>query len=101
MAQSIFLINVEAPEMRIAEVRDNKLFDLNFERGGRLLGDIFRGVVADIVPGMDAAFVNIGLGRNALMYAGDVIQPVQLIANDRIKPIQELLRVGDEITVQV
>jgi ribonuclease G len=101
MAQSILLINIEAPEMRIAEVRDNKLFDLNFERGGRLLGDIFRGVVADIVPGMDAAFVNIGLGRNALMYAGDVMRPVGPVADDRVKPIQELLREGDEVTVQI
>lgn len=101
MSQRTILINVEAPEMRVAEVRDNKLFDLNFERGGRLLGDIFRSVVADVVPGMDAAFVNIGLGRNALIYAGDVMQPAEPIAKDRIKPIQELLRVGDEITVQV
>lgn len=101
MAQNIFLINIEAPEMRIAEVRDNKLFDLNIERSGRLLGDVFRGVVTDIVPGMDAAFVNIGLAKNALIYAGDVMQPVDLLANNRVKPIQDLLRVGDEITVQV
>ncbi|MEO6907988.1 MAG: Rne/Rng family ribonuclease [Abditibacteriaceae bacterium] len=101
MAQNIFLINIEPPEMRIAEVRDNKLFDLSIERSGRLLGDVFRGVVMDIVPGMDAAFVNIGLARNALMYAGDVMQLVDPLANDRVKPIQELLRVGDEITVQV
>lgn len=101
MAQHIFLINVEAPEMRIAEVRDNKLFDLNIERSGRLLGDVFRGVVHDIVPGMDAAFVDIGLSRNALMYAGDVMQPAGPLGTDRIKPIQELLREGDEITVQV
>ncbi len=101
MPQHIFLINIEAPEMRIAEVRDNKLFDLNIERSGRLLGDVFRGIVHDIVPGMDAAFVDIGLARNALMYAGDVMQPAGPLGSDRVKPIQELLRVGDEITVQV
>ena len=101
MAQHIFLINVEAPEMRIAEVRDNKLFDLSIERSGRLLGDVFRGIVHDVVPGMDAAFVDIGLARNALMYAGDVMQLSGPLGTDRVKPIQELLRVGDEITVQV
>jgi len=101
MAQHIFLINIEAPEMRIAEVRDNKLFDLNIERSGRLLGDVFRGIVHDIVPGMDAAFVDIGLARNALMYAGDVMQPAGPLGTDRIKPIQDLMRVGDEVTVQV
>ena len=101
MAQHIFLINVEAPEIRIAEVRNNKLFDLNIERSGRLLGDVFRGTVRDVIPGMDAAFVDIGLARNALMYAGDVMQPVDPLASERVKPIQDLVRVGDEITVQV
>lgn len=101
MSEKLFLISVEAPEIRIAEVRDNTLFDLNIERSGRLLGDVFRGVVHDIVPGMDAAFVDIGLSRNALMYAGDVAQPIGPVASNHIKPIQELLRVGDLVTVQV
>jgi ribonuclease G len=66
-----------------------------------LLGDVFRGIVRDVVPGMDAAFVDIGLVRNALMYAGDVMQSSDPLTSERVKPIQELVRVGDEITVQV
>jgi len=101
MAQKLFLISVEAPEMRIAEVRDNKLFDLNIERSGRLLGDVFRGKVHDIVPGMDAAFVDIGLARNALIYAGDVAQPSGPVIKRQMTPIQDLLKVDEEVTVQV
>lgn len=101
MSQNLILISVEAPEMRIAEVRDGKLFDLNIERSGRLLGDIFRGRVHDVVPGMDAAFVDIGLARTALMYSGDVAQPADPGMDRQVKPIEALLRVGDEITVQV
>ena len=68
-----FLISAEPPELCVAQLRDGKLFDLRIERGGRLLGDIFLGRVANVLPGMDAAFIDIGLARNALLYAGDAI----------------------------
>jgi ribonuclease G len=55
----LFLVNVEPPEIRVAEVRDGRLFDLDIERDTRLLGSIYKGRVENIVPGMDAAFVDI------------------------------------------
>lgn len=99
--KSTFLVNVESPEMRIAEIRDGRLFDFTLERDGRLLGNIFKARVENILPGMDAAFVNIGLARNALVYAGD-IGPADATGNDRkVTPIETLVHVGDEILVQI
>jgi ribonuclease G len=101
-AAHIFLISSEAPELVVAQLRDGHLFDLFIERGGRLLGDIFRGRVANVLAGMDAAFVDIGLARNALIYAGDCLDPSQMERDFRAhKPIGELLKIGDEVLLQV
>ena len=94
------LIDVEAGETRVAELRDGRLFGLNVDRGGRLLGDIFRGRVENVLPGMDAAFVDIGLERNALIYAGDV-GPAGLPRERPTRAIEQLLRKGELLTVQV
>jgi ribonuclease G len=91
----LFLVNVEAPETRVAEVRDGRLFDLDIERDTRLLGSIYKGRIENIVPGMDAAFVDIGLKRNALLYVGDVI------GGENGASIGSLLKPRQEILVQV
>ncbi|BCM92183.1 ribonuclease G [Abditibacteriota bacterium] len=88
----LFLVNVEAPEIRVAEVRDGRLFDLDIERDTRLLGSIYKGRVENVVPGMDAAFVDIGLKRNALLYVGDIIGGAGgATIGTLLKPRQELL----------
>ena len=94
MSSRIFLVNVEPPEIRVAEVRDGRLFDLDIERGGRLLGNIYKGRVENIVTGMDAAFVDIGQKRNALLYVGDVV-------SDKLGPINQLIQPRQELLVQV
>jgi len=91
----LFLVNVEAPETRVAEVRDGRLFDLDIERDTRLLGSIYKGRVENIVPGMDAAFVDIGLKRNALLYVGDVI------GGEDGATIGALLKPRQEVLVQI
>ncbi len=91
----LFLVNVEAPETRVAETRDGRLFDLDIERDARLLGSIFKGRVENIVPGMDAAFVDIGLKRNALLYVGDII------GGERGASIGTLLKPRQELLVQI
>lgn len=91
----LFLVNVEAPETRVAEVRDGRLFDLDIERDARVLGSIYKGRVENIVPGMDAAFVSIGLKRNALLYVGDII------GGENGASISSLLKPGEELLVQV
>ena len=94
MSSRIFLVNVEPPEIRVAEVRDGRLFDLDIERGQRLLGNIYKGRVENIVPGMDAAFVDIGHKRNALLYVGDIV-------SEKIGPINQLIQPRQEFLVQV
>lgn len=102
---SRFLVSVEPPETRVVEIRDGEVFAFHVERERRLVGDIFKGVVRDIVPGMDAAFIGIGQGRNALLYAGDVPSPpglgVSLHKPEATIPIQQLLQPGQPIVVQV
>ncbi len=95
MSQRLFLVNVEPPEIRVAEVRDGRLFDLDIERDARMLGNIYLGRVENILPGMDAAFVDIGHKRNALLYVGDVA------GAQRSAPISAALKTGQELLVQV
>ncbi|HEX9996771.1 MAG TPA: Rne/Rng family ribonuclease [Abditibacterium sp.] len=95
MSQRLFVVNVEPPEIRVAEVRNGRLFDLDIERDARMLGNIYKGRVENILPGMDAAFLNIGQKRNALLYVGDVIGAA------RGAQIGETLKTGQEILVQV
>jgi len=97
MSKSLLLVNVEPPEIRIAEIQDGRLSHLDFERAGRLLGNVYKGRVENIIPGMDAAFVDVGLNRNALIYVGDV-GPENANPN---ATIQTLLSRGEEILVQV
>ncbi len=96
-----FLISTEQPETRIAQLRDGRLFDLYIERGGRLLNSVFKGRVANVVNGMDAAFIDIGLQRNALIYAGDISHNTESNTSTSLSPISHLVKVGDELTVQV
>ncbi|MDD5017575.1 MAG: ribonuclease G, partial [Eubacteriales bacterium] len=62
-------------EARIALLEDDKLVEIHVERRGkeRLVGNIYKGRVANVLPGMQAAFVDIGQDRNAFLYAGDIL----------------------------
>jgi hypothetical protein len=64
------LVNVSNRETRIALLEDGKLMEYRVEREERVVGSIFKGIVQNVLPGMDAAFVDIGLERNAFLYAG-------------------------------
>jgi len=97
---NLILIQIEPPEIRVAEMRDGKLFDLEVDRAGRVLGDIYKGRVENVLPGMDGAFVDIGLKRNALIYVGDV-EIASSNASPKNQKITQLLRSGDELIVQV
>lgn len=60
-------------ETRIAVLEDNKLVELHVERAERVVGSLYKCRVANVLPGMDAAFVDVGLERNAFLYVGDVL----------------------------
>ncbi|MEQ1665514.1 MAG: Rne/Rng family ribonuclease, partial [Bdellovibrionales bacterium] len=68
------LINVHSNQTRVAYVEDRVLVDLKIERkvSPTLVGSIYKGKVLRVLPGMQAAFVDIGLNRAAFLYVGDI-----------------------------
>ncbi len=100
------MINVRPREVRAAVVDDGVLRDLLIERASRrgLVGDIFKGQVSRVLPGMQAAFVDIGLERTAFLHASDIALPQHAAANtqDRPRPnVRKLVSEGSEILVQI
>ncbi len=108
---SQLIVNCCQRETRIATIENGKLSEYRVEREERVVGSIFKGIVQNVLPGMDAAFVDIGLEKNAFLYVADII-PEEATENNssasnakrnelRKRKIQDLLKVGQEIMVQV
>jgi ribonuclease G len=96
------LINVAPGETRVAVLEQGVLQDVIVERAARrgLVGNIYRGRVARVLPGMQAAFVDIGLARTAFLHADDIPSPPGTAAG-ATPPVRDLLREGDPVLVQV
>lgn len=104
------LVNCASRETRIALLEDGALMEFRVEREERVVGSIFKGVVQNVLPGMDAAFVDIGLERNAFLYVGDILpdegpgdnSPASVKRSElRRRKIKELIKPGQELMVQV
>lgn len=102
------IVNCSLRETRIAVLEDNQLMEYRVEREERVVGSIFKGIVQNVLPGMDAAFVDIGLERNAFLYVADILpeetdtSPASVRRSElRRRKIKELIRPGQEIMVQV
>ncbi|HYE97951.1 MAG TPA: ribonuclease E, partial [Planctomycetota bacterium] len=103
---------LEKDETRIAVVQDGRLEDLHVERTSRetLVGNIYRGRVENVHASLQAAFVNIGLERNAFLHVSEVVgqgeeayhrpQRGQRPRGPK-RLIQNLLQAGQEVVVQV
>jgi len=89
-------------ETRVAIIEDGEPVEIYIEAAGceKLAGNIYRGKVERILPGMQSAFVDIGTGKNAFLYADDIIKSRDLILAQTAK-IENLVSQGQEITVQV
>lgn len=100
-----FLINAGLSETRMAVLEEKRLVEIIIERfhASRLVGNIYRGKVENVLPGMEAAFVNIGMEKNAFLYVDDlqVYKGQDVEVNGPAPPINKLLREGQEIIVQV
>lgn len=103
------LMNVTPQETRVAVVENGVLQEVIVERERRrgLVGNIYKGKVSRVLPGMQAAFIDIGLERAAFLHASDV---TQLSGGDGDEPtaeqgkndnITQLLREGQQLLVQV
>ena len=101
------LVDASGVATRVAVVEDGSPVELYVEQEGtqRLVGNIYNGKVQNVLPGMQAAFIDIGLERNAFLYAGDIVlsdDPDDEIEQvPESKNIRDLLKPGQTIMVQV
>ena len=103
------LVDVGIGEIRLAALENGQPVEIYIEKKDHesLVGNIYRGKVERVLPGMQAAFVDIGLEKNAFLYVKDVI-PVSyndegelLFSGEDFSDISEVLSCGEEISVQV
>lgn len=103
MAKEI-LVTVDIDETRAAVREDGELVEIFVERPvhQRVVGNIYKGRVQNVLPGMQAAFVEIGLERNSFLYVDDALPP-ELAETPEAKnlSIKDVVRPGQEILVQV
>ncbi len=104
------VVNFTPRETRIAVLEDGRLMEFRVEREERVVGSIYKGIVQNVLPGMDAAFVDIGLERNAFLYVADILpedegdgeSPAGIKRSElRRRKIKDLLKPGQEVMVQV
>jgi len=101
------LINVTPQETRIAFIENGVLQEVHIERASKrgLVGNVYKGKVCRVLPGMQAAFVDIGLDRTAFLHASDIVNGADE-NGDEVEPrpvaqIVNLLQEGQEVIVQV
>lgn len=95
------LISHDAHETRVAVLENRHLVELYIERPKRsVVGNVYLGKVRDVLPGMQAAFVDIGLDKNAFLYVDEVVAPED-VKDVPKRDIQALLRPGQQLMVQV
>lgn len=102
------LINVTPSESRVALIENGILQEVHIERHTKrgLVGNIYRGKVSRVLPGMQAAFVDIGLDKAAFLHASDIAIHSEVedeVSSSHLekRDIRELVRDGQNIVVQV
>jgi ribonuclease G len=112
-------ISSDAHETRVAVTEDKRLEEFYVERTSdqRLVGSIYKGRITSVVPGIGAAFVDIGLGKNGFLYVSDIVEPTpeedailegepptnpqRHASHHRRSRIEEVVKNGQELLVQV
>ena len=117
MSREIY-INVEQHEKRVVVLDNKKIEEFYIERADtvNLVGNVYKGKVESVLPGIEAAFVNIGLEKNGFLYVTDVEKDVsdfdRLLDDEgtehhdkregeKRQSIAAMLKKGDEVLVQV
>ena len=111
MTDKEIIVDINPYQTRVVLLEDGEPSEIYIEHRGRerLVGNIYKGRVKNVLPGMQAAFVDIGLEKNAFLYAGDAqndkqdfefngkqTQPSNVVPN-----IKDIVKVGQEIMVQI
>ncbi|MCL6451881.1 MAG: AI-2E family transporter [Acetobacteraceae bacterium] len=106
--QKQIVVSVESEETRVALLENGEAVELYIERPvvQRVVGCIYKGRVENVLPGMEAAFVDIGLERNAFLYVDDAWPPggeedEDFAEDARRFSIKDILKGGQEVLVQV
>jgi len=113
------VINSTEYETRVAILEDDHIVELQTERAGsdRMVGDIYKGKISSVLPGMQAAFVEIGMERAAYLHSSDIGKvytdgyasveyddeeaPAEIVRKTRRAGIETVLKKNQEILVQV
>ncbi len=105
---SELLINVTPTEARVALVEHGSLQEVHVERRMKrgLVGNIYKGKISRVLPGMQAAFVDIGLDKAAFLHASDIVPHTECVGENEkgnfvVRDIAELVKQGQFIMVQV
>jgi ribonuclease G len=100
-AKRELLISIDIGEQRVAVIEDGKVAEVYLERPERrsIAGNIYLGVVDNVLPGMEAAFVEIGLEKNGFLYVDEIVVP-ELEGKRHGKKIQDLISRGEQLLVQ-
>ena len=95
------LISVDVGEQRVAVLEDGKVAEVYLERPERrsIAGNIYLGTVDNVLPGMEAAFVEIGLEKNGFLYVDEIVVP-ELEGKRQGKKITDLIQRGQQLLVQ-
>ena len=114
-------ISADAQETRVAITEGKRLEEFYVERASdtRMVGSIYKGRITSVVPGIGAAFVDIGLGKNGFLYVADIVEPKPeedailegeplperarppQAASHRRSRIEDVVKIHQEILVQV
>ena len=103
------LVDISPDQTRVAMLEDDELAELYVENVGceRIVGNIYKGRVQNVLPGMQAAFVDIGLEKNAFLYAGDIncekddFDFPGTVNSEKVRSISDMVHQGQEIMLQV
>ena len=102
------LVNVTPNETRIALVETGLLKEVHIERQDKrgIVGNIYKGRVTRVLPGMQSAFVDIGLEKAAFLHASDIVSHTECVEESEqkqfvVKDIAQLVHEGQDIVVQV
>jgi ribonuclease G len=97
------LLHVQGEMLQTAVLEKGRLVEFFMEKSkaSSLVGNVYKGRVINVLPGMQAAFINIGLAKNAFLYIDELLHP-HLEKQPKQKPsIQELIKPGEEMLVQI
>ena len=98
----VMVVRQSADRVQIAVLEDGVLVEhyVNRNNGSSMIGNVYLGRVQNVLPGMEAAFIDIGRGRNAVLYAGEVNWDAAGLEGQP-KRIEFALKTGDPVLVQV